>query len=376
MLTVNGNIDNDTTATITVCCTDTDITSSFTVYVHHLDEGWYRFQNRESSKYMDVNSAGEGAQMVQNSSSAQTSQFFYLQRNRATGYFTIRNYSNNNYIGVENNATAHDADIKQYASPTGDGRQFTITKLRSSGEYKITPKTGEGASPQRVLAVAHYLLNSDGVHIKQRDWGENDDYYRDEWYVRPIEGTLNTPLEGQQQTEWCWVTSTRMSVRTHMNVTRTQTEAVIEVLGSAVNLGGNIIQAAQAAEFYSNNTLDYVYHNRAIYSEATIQQFIDDGVPVFVARVWLDEPDDPSSINGGHSTVIFGYTWNEQAQRFDYLIRDPWPVDQGETVVMSYAKLCNGEHPAAGEDKDPGVWLSVVTQDTAYDHATIPWPLA
>ena len=34
-----------------------------------------------------------------------------------------------------------------------------------------------------MVCVANYAINSDGVHIQQRDFGANDGYYRDEWYI-------------------------------------------------------------------------------------------------------------------------------------------------------------------------------------------------
>lgn len=88
------------------------------------------------------------------------------------------------YLGVENNSSEHDADIKQYAySASSIGQQFKIERISGGDTIKIIPRTGEGQTPQRVVCVANYIANTDGVHIKQRDFGANDGYYRDEWYA-------------------------------------------------------------------------------------------------------------------------------------------------------------------------------------------------
>ena len=129
-------------------------------------------------------SQADGAQIVQESFKGEVWQEFYLERDFTTGYIRIKNRNSNKYLGVENNSSAHDTDIKQYAySKNSAGQQFKIERISGGETIKIIPRTGEGLSPQRVVCVANYAINSDGVHIQQRDFGANDGYYRDEWYA-------------------------------------------------------------------------------------------------------------------------------------------------------------------------------------------------
>ena len=167
-------------------CADTNYSDTVDVDVHFLESGPYYFKNRESNKYMSVqeHSQADGAQIVQESFKGEVWQEFYLERDFTTGYIRIKNRNSNKYLGVENNSSAHDTDIKQYAySKNSAGQQFKIERISGGETIKIIPRTGEGLSPQRVVCVANYVINSDGVHIQQRDFGANDGYYRDEWYI-------------------------------------------------------------------------------------------------------------------------------------------------------------------------------------------------
>ena len=169
-------------------CADTNYSDTVDVDVHFLESGPYYFKNRESNKYMSVqeHSQADGAQIVQESFKGEIWQEFYLERDFTTGYIRIKNRNSNKYLGVENNSSAHDTDIKQYAySKNSAGQQFKIERISGGETIKIIPRTGEGLSPQRVVCVANYALNFnfDGVHIQQRDFGANDGYYRDEWYI-------------------------------------------------------------------------------------------------------------------------------------------------------------------------------------------------
>ena len=167
-------------------CADTNYSDTVDVDVHFLESGPYYFKNRESNKYMSVqeHSQADGAQIVQESFKGEVWQEFYLERDFTTGYIRIKNRNSNKYLGVENNSSAHDTDIKQYAySKNSAGQQFKIERISGGETIKIIPRTGEGLSPQRVVCVANYVINSDGVHIQQRDFGANDGYYRDEWYA-------------------------------------------------------------------------------------------------------------------------------------------------------------------------------------------------
>ena len=179
-------------------CSDTNYNDTKDVNVHFLESGPYYFKNRESNKYMSVegHSQADGAQIIQESFKGEVWQEFYLSRDFMTGYITIKNRHSGKYLSVLNNSGEHDTDIKQDSLPTAGnissaetGQQFKIERISGEDTIKIIPRTGEGYTPQRVVCVANYPLNFnfDGVHVKQRDFGANDGYYRDEWYAYKLD---------------------------------------------------------------------------------------------------------------------------------------------------------------------------------------------
>ena len=179
-------------------CSDTNYNDTKDVNVHFLESGPYYFKNRESNKYMSVegHSQADGAQIIQESFKGEVWQEFYLSRDFMTGYITIKNRHSGKYLSVLNNSGEHDTDIKQDSLPTAGnissaetGQQFKIERISGEDTIKIIPRTGEGFTPQRVVCVANYVTNSDGVHVKQRDFGANDNYYRDEWYVHKFDAS-------------------------------------------------------------------------------------------------------------------------------------------------------------------------------------------
>ena len=141
---------------------------------------------------VEGHSQADGAQIIQESFKGEAWQEFYLSRDFMTGYITIKNRHSGKYLSVLNNSGEHDTDIKQDSLPTAGnissaetGQQFKIERISGEDTIKIIPRTGEGYTPQRVVCVANYPLNFnfDGVHVKQRDFGADDGYYRDEWYA-------------------------------------------------------------------------------------------------------------------------------------------------------------------------------------------------
>ena len=173
-------------------CSDTNYNDTKDVNVHFLESGPYYFKNRESNKYMSVegHSQADGAQIIQESFKGEVWQEFYLSRDFMTGYITIKNRHSGKYLSVLNNSGEHDTDIKQDSLPTAGnissaatGQQFKIERISGEDTIKIIPRTGEGFTPQRVVCVAYYATNDDGVRISQQNSNINDSDYRDEWYA-------------------------------------------------------------------------------------------------------------------------------------------------------------------------------------------------
>lgn len=76
--------------------------------------------------------------------------------------------------------------------------------------------------------------------------------------------------------------------------------------------------------------------------------------------------------------MLFGYIWNEKYNRYDYLIRDPEPLNKGQTIIMSYQKLVNSFNLSSnsGEDSDGGIWERTLVHGTSYSDQAIDWLLA
>jgi len=98
----------------------------------------------------------------------------------------------NYYLSVENNSYEQDALIRQMPyNKASIGQQFDIVATDNNA-VKIIPMTGSGLSPQKVVAVGHYLLNSNGVAIKQRSYDDpNIPNYVDEWFIINLKNSVN-----------------------------------------------------------------------------------------------------------------------------------------------------------------------------------------
>ncbi len=361
-------------------CLDTNITGTCTVNVHFLEEGKdYLLRNANSDLIMGVDDQTTvGSYLWQEAGLYFDSQKFRFESVSKTAgpYLYIKNTNSGLYLGVENNSTAHDAAVKLYAKNTSaSGQQFKIT--RTSGEkIQIMPKTGESGSPKRALSPKNGALvnfnmvcqrNIDSINITH------------EWYIEEPKYEY-IPLEGQQKSNWCWATSARMLSFSYYNVTRTQTQAVIHVKGADINDGGTVYEALEAASYYQNGADNLVAYNGKIYSEQNIRRFIDDGHPIYIgrSRYIYDNELEMYVWSSGHATVIFGYIWNEKYNRYDYLVRDPWPVNDGETIIMSYQKLVNSLSLSSNsaEESDGGIWERVLVYETSYSDQVIDWALA
>ena len=363
------------TAWVRARCLDTNITGTCTVNVHFLEEGKdYLLRNANSDLIMGVDDqTASGSYLWQEKSAFFDSQKFSFESVSKTAgpYLYIKNTNSGLYLGVENNSTAHDAAVKLYAKNTGaSGQQFKIT--RTSGEkIQIMPKTGESGSPKRVLSPKNGALVNYNM-VCQRNIDSSNITH--EWYIEEPKYEY-IPLEGQQQSLWCWAASARMLSFSYYNVTKTQAQAVMHVKGTDDNVDGTIYDTKDAASYYQDGADNLEIQNYKRYSEDILRRFIDDGHPVCIFR---GKYISPSIRRSGHIIVLFGYIWNEKYNRYDYLIRDPEPSNKGQTIIMSYQKLVNSFNLSSnsGEDSDGGIWERTLVHGTSYSDQAIDWLLA
>ena len=175
-------------------CADTNYSDTVDVDVHFISEGWSNIVNRGTQKYIDINNQSTeiNATAVQWDANNQNSQLFYISRDAVTGKIRFKNMKSNYYLSVENNSYEQDALIRQMPyNKASIGQQFDIVATDNNA-VKIIPMTGSGLSPQKVVAVGHYLLNSNGVAIKQRSYDDpNIPNYVDEWFIINLKNSVN-----------------------------------------------------------------------------------------------------------------------------------------------------------------------------------------
>ena len=146
---------------------------------------------------------------------------------------------------------------------------------------------------------------------------------------------LSTPLLGQNRDQWCWAAASLMAARTYVNTRVTQTDIVRNVKGAVINEGGTVDERLAAVKFATNGVVEF--KAVAPLTEAQMVACIDAGNPVMLCRGWY--PDGKTRY-GGHSTVVYGY--QEVDGGYLFLIRDPWPVNQGTNEAWTYKQIVKG----------------------------------
>ena len=148
---------------------------------------------------------------------------------------------------------------------------------------------------------------------------------------------LSTPLLGQNRDQWCWAAASLMAARTYVNTRVTQADIVRNVKGAVINEGGTVDERLAAVKFATNGTVEFKVV--APLTQAQLVASIDAGNPVMLCRGWY--PDGyPGMRYGGHSTVLYGY--QEVGGAYLFLVRDPWPVNQGANEVLTYSEIRKG----------------------------------
>ena len=78
-----------------------------------------------------------------------------------------------------------------------------------------------------------------------------------------------------------------------------------------------------------------------------------------------------SSRSEGHVILIFGYVIIDT--QIWLLIKNPGPINEGRTEMISYEKLCNGNDYIQNEKQDNWIWESSIVINTSYANNTIPY---
>ena len=175
-----------TTTGVTVTCTRSisgvTCSESYTANITEIANGTYFMKNKKTSRYVDIDGPymQAGTTVHQWDFNANYSQR-WIFTHIGDGYYTIESANDQTayYLGVQNDGTATDTPVVLRTGSITDGMKWRVS-FTDSGAFKITPKTGEQNG--RVLSVASYLVNGNGVTIQQRDY-VNDGNYKDEWFI-------------------------------------------------------------------------------------------------------------------------------------------------------------------------------------------------
>jgi hypothetical protein len=104
----------------------------------------------------------------------------------------------------------------------------------------------------------------------------------------------------QQMPNWCWVASAETSGKHLVYSTKTQSSAVDEIKGDIVDVGGDIYEIAEAANYFTNNQYNYVGYSHA-YSIAFLKaQIMNNRLPILGAGRYIN-----GFRTGGHAVTAY-----------------------------------------------------------------------
>ena len=401
------------TTTSSVVCSrfivNGNYTKAYTVRHSPVANGTYFMKNKKTSRYVDIDgpSMQAGTTVHQWDFNANYSQR-WIFTHIGDGYYTIESANDETayYLGVQNDGTATNTPVVLRTGVITDGMKWRVS-YTDSGAFKITPKTGEANG--RVLSVASYVINSNGVTIQQRDY-VNDENYKDEWYIILSQGKeLDTPVLYQTTDSWCWVASAQMLARTSFPteanngdataIIQEQRLAVYHVFGNSssngysydwnsdnqnlTTKGGIYSDVANAAAYLTGLAGGSMTYSGSLspYDEDLLIQFITDGYAVARLYGWgtirqtvpiisddlteiLSELDPQI---GGHVNVIAGFTWSISNNCYYFKVIDPG--NGGSIEWLTYSQLLLNVY-SASDRFYVEFWYPSAVVKTSYSYQT------
>lgn len=351
-----------------------------------IDEGAYYFKNKEVGKYMqiddndepDYSTSGELMELWDfDGGDYQKWNLIHLN----DGYYKIISFKSGMALSVQSGCENDSAKALVQESYSDVGRkQWKITKS-SSGAYVLRPKSGESYDTDWCMCAGNqFLWVTDGLNVEQRSY-DNNDIYKDEWELELFPQFMQ--LEAQEQNNWCWAASARMSSFNYMDSEISQASAAVFIkLGietstptsteiTDANIGATVGETERTIEYILGSNNCYSTWGE-IYDENTLQDLLDCSNPVVILRGWYNWN---GKRQGGHFVVIYDYYWDSVNDLYMYRIFDPWDVNVGESYDRSYQSICDGRNPAFDEDRtDTGLWEGIVVYTNGDYQNTIAWP--
>ena len=343
----------------------------FTFNIHLLiDEGTYFLGNVAIKEYMQVDDSDLRNNFSTSGAAMELFDLYDYERQRwviahiVDGYYKITSYVSGLTV------TAPESENKAVTQTAYSDLDTQLWKITSTSTgYMLAPKSNLAY----FMVGGNYNGTPESSQVKICSAKANSE---DKWILARIGYASDVVPESQLLSEWCWVTVARMFAKHfYPNVTYTQENAVVHVKGKYCDESGDREDAQKAINYYVSNIpnaeIDTVIKENVIYEEDTLVRFLDDGYVVYIARGYYNSTSNPDSRNGGHATLIYGYTVIDS--KIWFLVRDPLPQNMGSTYMMSYEKLCYGRDAQPGEYIDSGIWDASIVCDTPYADQTVPY---
>ena len=287
----------------------------------------YYIRSYYSNLYVDVNNnGGIGAAVVQRPWDGDTSQQWKVSyyTNGLYSFTPLHNTSLRLHVPNANNADGQNLQVR---SNTGGDTQYFRIISNSDGTYRFMPM----CSTTRVMDIEGPSKTS-GAAIQIWTWNSASQmrWYLDDGRILP------TPLIGQEESNWCWAACALMAAKTHTQTNVTQSQIVAHVKGSVVNLPATPDETKAAADYALEVSS---YSVKGIMSESEVVEKLNAGYPVIILRGWYP-PSNYGERDSGHYVIIYGY--RIVSGGYEFYIRDPWPVNIGNSYTRTYAYLLNG----------------------------------
>lgn len=370
---------------------DNAITFADTASSVTLVDGEYYIQNRFRPRYVQVDDNDKPGYSTSGSILEQwnfcgDAHQRWMITSVGDGYYKIVNVKSDKAISVPaNKIGSEDVALVQEPYAGLDRQKWKITWTKY-GSFKIKAKSAEAITNKDLaMVIGDSLLgDSDGLNVEQRKYVDNNSF-RDEWNLHFVMSDTGTAVEGQKKDNWCWVATSRMFAKHYFpNVTYTQNQAVVDIYGSEVDVKAGLQESASAMNFYISNLTSNVFNIRGtgweygVYSEQTVRTFLYNNHVLFIG-LGLYNSDNVNTRQNGHVILIYGYTKQTIIDdngavntKYWFLVRDPWPKNQGKSYMISYEKLYNGRNPQIFEEADKYVWECQIVINTSYSSNLVP----
>jgi hypothetical protein len=141
----------------------------------------------------------------------------------------------------------------------------------------------------------------------------------------------------QQYDTWCWVASAETSGKYLVNSSKTQSDAVKYVKKRIVYEGGNHLEIAKAANYFTNFQYNYKGYLQAYPLSFLRGQIEDDRLPILCAGHYTPSGDR----DGGHATTCYMVAYcSDGTNLIGYY--DPWMP--GRRYICIFDDFCSGKY--------------------------------